>query len=451
MERQNFNIVVVEDNSWYNKLLVYTLKLNPDYNVVSFTSGKELLDNLNNDIDLITLDYRLEDYDGSQLLIKIRDFNPDIKVIVISEQSEITVAVQLLKDGAYDYLVKSDDIRERLLNTTQNALNVKNLERKIETLQNEVTQKYEFSNSIIGNSDTVKRVHQLVGKAVTNNITVIVTGETGTGKEVVSKAIHYNSVRSKEPFVAINMAAIPADLLESELFGHEKGAFTGAHARRIGKFEEAGKGTLFLDEIGEMEMSFQAKLLRALQEREFNRVGSNEMVKIESRIIVATNRDLLHEVREGKFREDLYYRLFGLQIHLPPLRERDKDAILLSRFFIKNFCKDNGMEDKELSDAAKDKILKYSWPGNIRELKSVVELSVIMANGNVIEAEDVTVQPQQFLQDLMLTERSMRDYEIEIVKYYMRRFNNNTKMVADHLKIGQTTVYRILKEAEINN
>lgn len=448
MKQQSFNIVVVEDNSWYNKLLVYTLKLNPDYNVISYTSGKELLDNLNNEIDLITLDYRLEDYDGVELLQKIKNFNPEMKVIIISEQNDIAVAVQLLKDGAYDYLVKSDDIRERLLHATQNVLREKSLEKKIEKLQSEVTQKYEFSNTIIGNSDAVKRVHQLVGKAVGNNITVIITGETGTGKEVVSKAIHYNSDRRKEPFVAINMAAIPADLLESELFGHEKGAFTGAHARRVGKFEEAGKGTLFLDEIGEMDITFQAKLLRALQEREFTRVGSNEMVKIQSRIIVATNRDLLQEVKEGNFREDLYYRLFGLQIHLPPLRERDKDAILLSKFFIQNFCKDNGMPLKDLSENAKEKIMQYTWPGNIRELKSVMELSVIMSNGPEIEAEDITVHPQQFLQELMLTERSMRDYEIEIVKHYMRKFNNNTRAVADYLKIGQTTVYRILKEAE---
>lgn len=448
MKQQSFNIVVVEDNSWYNKLLVYTLKLNPDYNVISYTSGKELLDNLNNEIDLITLDYRLEDYDGVELLQKIKNFNPEMKVIIISEQNDIAVAVQLLKDGAYDYLVKSDDIRERLLHATQNVLREKSLEKKIEKLQSEVTQKYEFSNTIIGNSDAVKRVHQLVGKAVGNNITVIITGETGTGKEVVSKAIHYNSDRRKEPFVAINMAAIPADLLESELFGHEKGAFTGAHARRVGKFEEAGKGTLFLDEIGEMDITFQAKLLRALQEREFTRVGSNEMVKIQSRIIVATNRDLLQEVKEGNFREDLYYRLFGLQIHLPPLRERDRDAILLSKFFIQNFCKDNGMPLKDLSENAKEKIMQYTWPGNIRELKSVMELSVIMSNGSEIEAEDITVHPQQFLQELMLTERSMRDYEIEIVKHYMRKFNNNTRAVADNLKIGQTTVYRILKEAE---
>ncbi len=449
MKQQTFNIVVVEDNSWYNKLLVYTLKLNPDYNVVSYVTGKELLDNLNNDIDLITLDYRLGDYDGLALLREIKEFNSTLKVIMISEQSEIPIAVELLKEGAYDYIVKSEDIRERLLHTAQHILREKNLERKLEKLQKEVTQKYEFSNTIIGNSDAVRQIHQLVGKAVNNNITVTITGETGTGKEVVAKAVHYNSSRSKEPFVAINMAAIPSDLLESELFGHEKGAFTGAHARRVGKFEEAGKGTLFLDEIGEMDVSFQAKLLRALQEREFTRVGSNEVVKIESRIIVATNRDLLQEVREGNFREDLFYRLFGIQIHLPPLRERDKDALLLSKFFIEQFCKDNELPIKELTEEAKEKIMNYSWPGNIRELKSVVELSVIMSNDNEIYADDITVQSKEYLQELLITNRTMREYEIEIVKHYMRKFNNNTRDVADHLKIGQTTVYRILKEAEL--
>jgi DNA-binding NtrC family response regulator len=244
------------------------------------------------------------------------------------------------------------------------------------------------------------------------------------------------------------MAAIPEDLIEIELFGYEKGAFTGAQNRRIGKFEQANGGTLFLDEIGEMDIHFQAKLLRALQEREITRIGGNELIKIDCRIIVATNRDLLQEVKTGNFREDLYYRLFGLPIHLPPLRERGNDVLLLAKQFIGDFCKENNFAPKKISDDARAKLMAYSWPGNIRELKSVVELSVVMSDTNEIHASDLTIQPQEFLSEILQRDLTMREYEIALVKHFMKRFNDSTKMVADKLEIGQTTVYRLLKEAE---
>src|SRR5690606_5688722 len=249
-------------------------------------------------IHVVTLDYRLPDTTGDVLLKKIKAINPNCEVIIISEQSEIETAVELLKLGAYDYLVKSDDIRDRLWNSVNHVRNNAGLKQKIEKLQSEVEQKYDFQNTILGRSNAVKNVHRMVSKAINTTITVCITGETGTGKEVVAKAIHYNSDRKDKPFVAINMAALPAELIESELFGYEKGAFTGAQNRRIGKFEQANGGTLFLDEIGEMDIVFQAKLLRAIQEREITRIGGNEQVKIDCRIIVATNRDLLLEVKE---------------------------------------------------------------------------------------------------------------------------------------------------------
>lgn len=448
MNNNDFLIYVVEDNEWYNKLLVHTLSLNPDFEVKSFFSGEEMLKNLTPKVKVVTLDYRLGDTTGDQLLPLIKKVSPSTEVIVVSEQSDISVAIELLKLGAYDYIVKSEDIKSRILNSINHIKGNIGLKEQIQLLQTEVEKKYDFQNTISGQCEPIKNVHRMVSKAINNSITVCITGETGTGKEVVAKAIHYNSERKNKPFVPINMAAIPEDLIESELFGYEKGAFTGAQNRRIGKFEQANGGTLFLDEIGEMDIHFQAKLLRALQEREITRIGGNELIKIDCRIIVATNRDLLQEVKAGNFREDLYYRLFGLPIHLPPLRERGSDVLLLAKQFIDIFCKENNLEPKKISDDARKKLIAYSWPGNIRELKSVVELSVVMSDTNEIHASDLTIQTQEFLSEILQRDLTMREYEIAIVKHFMKRFNDNTKMVADKLEIGQTTVYRLLKEAE---
>lgn len=443
---QAFNIFVVEDNEWYNKLLVHTLSLNPVFTVKSFFSGEELMKELSECVHVVTLDYRLPDTTGDKLLTKIKRVSPNTEVIIISEQNEIETAVELLKLGAYDYLVKSDDIRDRLWKTVNNVRENTGLKKKIEILQSEVQKKYDFQNTILGQSAVMKAVHNMVSKAIQTTITVCITGETGTGKEVVAKAIHYNSDRKDKPFVAINMAALPAELIESELFGYEKGAFTGAQNRRIGKFEQAHGGTLFLDEIGEMDIAFQAKLLRAIQEREITRIGGNEQVKINCRIIVATNRDLILEVKEGNFREDLYYRLFGLPIHLPPLREREKDVLLLAKHFITEFCRENNIPVKQIQDDARYKLMAYNWPGNIRELKSVIELAIVLSDTDEITADDITINPKDMLPELLLQDLTMREFEIAIVKQYMKRFDNNTKMVADKLAIGQTTVYRLLKE-----
>jgi DNA-binding NtrC family response regulator len=321
MDEKPFKIFVVEDDEWYNRLLVHNLSLNPDYVIESFSNGKDCLNNLDKNPDVVTLDYRLPDMQGLEILKRIKAENEEIQVILISEQDEIDVVVELLKFGAYDYIVKSRDIRERLLNTIQNIRNGVNLKKEIVSLRKEVKNKYSYQNTIIGNSPATKKIYDQIEKATRTNISVAITGETGTGKELVAKAIHYNSSRSAKPFIAVNMAAIPKDLAESELFGHEKGAFTGANYRRIGKFEEANGGTLFLDEITEMDVSLQAKLLRALQEKEIVRVGNNKPVKTDCRIIVASNQNLQESVTSGKFRQDLYYRLYGFPVELPPLRE----------------------------------------------------------------------------------------------------------------------------------
>lgn len=442
-----FLIYVVEDDTWYNKLLCHNLQLNPDHEVHAFHTGKELLAALNKQPAVITLDYRLPDSDGTQLFEKIRELSPETEVVFISEQDDIAVVVELLKMGAYDYIVKSQEIRDRLLTTMDHIRKKIGLKNRISYLEREVQQKYSFEKDIPGQSEGMKKVYHLISKALSTNITVSVTGETGTGKEVVAKTIHYNSTRKEKPFVAVNVAAIPKELIESELFGHEKGAFTGALNSRKGKFEEAHGGTLFLDEIGEMDLNAQTKLLRALQEREIVRVGSNTTIPFDCRIIVATHRNLPEEVRAGNFREDLYYRLLGINIHIPPLRERGNDILLLSKLFNERFSAENQLALKPFTAAARSKLLAYHWPGNIRELKSIIELAVVMAGPDEIDADDIMIgQGADLMPQLISEEKTMREYEIQLVKLYMNRYQNNTKKVAEVLDIGQTTVYRLLKE-----
>ncbi len=446
MKEDYFSIFVVEDDEWYNRLLVHNLSLDPDSRVESFFSGKDLLDNLQRNPDMITLDYRLPDIKGSELLKKIKSFNEDIEVVIISEQEDVGTAIDLLKSGAFDYLVKSEDIRDRLLNTLNNIRKSAGLKKRISVLEQEVRHKYRLSDTIIGSSPAMEKIFALVEKAISTNITVTVSGETGTGKEVIAKAIHYNSARKKKPFIPVNIAAIPSELFESELFGHEKGSFTGAIAQRKGKFEEANGGTLFLDEIGEMDLNFQPKLLRALQEKEITRVGSNQQLKVDCRIIVATNRNLKELVDQGKFRQDLYFRLFGLPIELPPLREREKDILILSSYFINKFVEENNIPAKSLSPKAQEKLMHYSWPGNVRELKSVIELAMVMSQAKEIEEGDIVLSSSGIMQEILSEELTLREYERKIVNFYLKKYNDDTRLVAEKLGIGQTTIYRMLKE-----
>ncbi len=446
IEEKPFRIFVVEDDEWYNRLLVHTLSLNPDYEVESFGTGKDCLDNLYKNPDLVTLDYRLPDMQGLAVLRQIKAENEEVQVIVISEQDEIDVVVELLKYGAYDYIVKSKDIRDRLLNTVQNIRKGVHMKREIVSLRDEVQKKYSYKNTLFGNSQAIRQTFGLIEKATRTTISVTITGETGTGKELVAKAIHYNSPRAAKPFVAVNMAAIPKDLAESELFGHEKGAFTGAGFRRIGKFEEADGGTLLLDEIAEMDPSLQAKLLRALQEKEIVRIGSNKPVKTDCRIIAATNRNLQEAVMKGEFRQDLYYRLYGLSIELPPLRERGNDLIILSKQFIREFCDGNKLPVKSLTKAAADKLLSYSFPGNIRELKSVIELAVALSDLDEITDEHIILGNEALLSGPGEKEMSLREYNVRIVKNYLEKYGNDIKLVARKLDIGVATIYRMLKE-----
>ncbi len=447
-DNEPVKIFVVEDDPAYTKFLQYVLSLNPDFEVQTYATGRAALDHLHLKPNIITLDYTLPDMPGEKVLEQIKTIDPTIPVIIISAQEKIGTAVQLLKSGAYDYIIKDEETKDRLLNTINNARKNISLTKQIDYLKQEISEKYEFDNSIIGNSAAIKKIFGLLEKAVKTNITVSITGETGTGKELAAKAIHYNSKRKKKPFIAVNIAAIPKDLMESELFGYEKGAFTGANTRRIGKFEEAEGGTIFLDEIGEMDINLQAKLLRVIQERELSRIGGNEVIKLDFRLIVATHRNLADEVKSGNFREDLYYRLLGLPIHLPPLRERDRDIILLSKYFLQQFSKDNDMPTLQLSAEAQNKLLSYSFPGNIRELKSIIELSAVMANSGEIQAEDIAFNSITKEATFLFEELTLRDYTFKIINHFLEKYDDNVLKVADKLDIGKSTIYRYLKEME---
>ncbi|MCB9261366.1 MAG: sigma-54-dependent Fis family transcriptional regulator [Flavobacteriales bacterium] len=441
-----FKIFVVEDDVWYGEVIEYHLSLNPDVSVQKFTTGKEFLKHLEEEPSLITLDYSLPDISGEEVLKRIKEFNPELPVVIISGQEDIGTVIKLLKDGAYDYIIKDDETKDRIWNVIKNIREKEELKEEISELKKQIVQKYDFSKSIIGNSQPMKRVFSLIQKAVTSNITVSITGETGTGKEVVAKSIHYNSQRAKKPFVAVNITAIPSELIESELFGHEKGAFTGAIARRIGKFEEATGGTIFLDEIGEMDINMQSKLLRVLQEKELTRVGGSGVVKLNCRILCATHKDLAEEVRKGNFREDLYYRLLGLPIALPALRERGNDILMLSKHFIDEYCRENDVQKLTLSTSAQNKLLKYPWPGNIRELKAVIELSCVMTDTNIIDDEHITFNSSGSIDTLLQNEMPLDEYKNRIVKFYLSKYNDDVVTVAKKLQIGKSTIYRMLQE-----
>lgn len=445
--QKGFTVFVLEDDDWYRDLLGHVISMNPEFSVKKFSTGKSLLQSLHEYPDVVTVDYMLPDMNGESVLRHIKEFNPDIEVIIISEQEKIDTALELIKLGAYDYIVKTTDIKEKLLNLLNNIRKSGELKSRITVLEQEVKSKYDFENFLIGKSEAIQQIFAIIQKAVETNITVGITGETGTGKEVVAKAIHFNSKRKDSPFIAVNMAAIPKELAESELFGHEKGAFTGAAIARKGKFEEASSGTLLLDEIGEMDIALQSKLLRVLQEREINRVGSNKVIKIDCRIIASTNKNLLEEVEKGNFREDLYYRLLGLQIHMPPLRERGNDVLLLSKFFIDQFCKENNLPHKTLSSEAQQKIMQHSFPGNVRELKSVTELAAAMADEQVISANDIIIpRSSNFMNNLISEEATLEEYEYKIISHFLKKYNNNVVLTAEKLGIGKSTIYKMLKE-----
>lgn len=386
---KNICVFLVDDDPVFSMMLKKAIEQAGDfYNVTTFDTGKSILDAIHLNPDILLLDYHLPDVNGIEILSRVKSYNPSIFTLVISGQEKVEVVVDAYNQGADKYILKNDksiiEVIKSLATISENIA----LRQEVEQLRDQIIDRNRY-DLVIGESKPVLKVLKLVQKVEKSNILVLITGESGTGKDVVARTIHYHSPRKRKPFVAVNVAAIPEDLIESELFGHEKGAFTGAISRRIGKFEEANEGTIFLDEIGEMDMNMQTKLLRVLQDSKVIRLGSNKEIQLDIRVIAATNKNLMQRVKEGKFREDLFYRLQGFLIHLPRLKERDNDVILLANRFLSDFCKHNRMPEKVLDKQAIQLLLQHDWPGNVRELKSVIERAALISDNQYISDDDI--------------------------------------------------------------
>jgi len=380
-------IFVVEDNEFFAQLIKQKLE-NDQREIVLFESAGAFRNALHQNPDMVILDYNLPESNGIDLLKEIKNFNEEIKTILISGQDKVDVVIEAFENGAEEYIKKEDSALTLLELKVQKHSSGVNLRKEVDLLREQIIDRNKYSR-IIGESQAILKVLRLIQKVEKTNMLALITGESGTGKELVASAIHYNSERRNKPFVAVNVAAIPEDLIESELFGHERGAFTGADTKRIGKFEEANEGTIFLDEIGEMDIHMQTKLLRVLQESKITRLGSNKEIPLNVRVIAATNKNLAQRVKDGKMREDLYYRLQGFLIHLPPLRERENDLLLLAKTMLQQFCSANRLPVKTFSSEALKAMMNHPWSGNVRELKAFVERSVLISDGEVIEAEDL--------------------------------------------------------------
>ncbi len=381
-------ILVVDDEKNY-LVVLDTLLSEEGYEVTTADGGVEALQVLKeSDLDLVLTDLKMPHMDGIELLENIKKINPDIPVIMMTAYGTIDTAIEAMKKGAYDYITKPFQNEELKLNIRK-AINAYYLLRENRQLTQALGGRFRFDN-IVGKSKPMLKIFELIEKVAVTKAAVLITGETGTGKELIAKAVHYNSPRRDRPFISVNCSALTQTLLESELFGHEKGAFTGAISTKKGRFEMAHEGSLFLDEVGETSPSLQVKLLRTLQEMEFERVGGTKTLKVDVRIIAASNRDLKEEVQKGNFREDLYYRLNVVHIHIPPLRDRPDDIPLLVSHFIDKFSKETGKSDiTTISPDAMKNIYNRNLSGNVRELEHIIERAIILCSGNVIQAGDL--------------------------------------------------------------
>ncbi len=452
-------IFIVDDELAISKLLTYWVKDKWQYDVEVFTNSEDALKKLNLKPDLVLMDIMLPGLNGLEALKKIKAFDENLPVIMLSAQGSVEVAVESLRYGAYDYFPKPIEI-QKLEPAIKNAIKNYDLSRELESLKENVKKEYSFDN-IISADGKMQDVFKLVTKVLNNDITVLINGESGTGKELIARAIHYNGRRKDKQFIVINCASIPRELLESELFGHEKGSFTGAHQRKIGKFELADGGTLFLDEVGELEMLLQAKLLRVIQQKEFERVGGTELIKSDVRIISATNRDLKQAVEQKEFREDLYYRLNSFPIFIPPLRLRKGDILVLANHFISACNKKLDKNIKGFSKKALQLIYDYNWPGNIRELENTIERCIIITESDVIEVDDLPPHLKSaeyspiidrgsplFSDDNIIPFEKLKE---EALKHALEVTGGNIVEAARKLQLGRATIYRLMEKYKIEN
>jgi len=417
------------------------------YEVFTAENGPKALETIKRERPrVIIADLVMPGMDGIELMKRAKEISPDIEVIIITAYGSIPTAITAIREGAYDYIQKPF-CPERTEILIEKLVERQRLIEENLSLHQKLEERYRFEN-IIAKSSRVQQVIEAIKVVAASNATVLITGETGTGKELVARAIHSQSQRRGKPFIAVSCAALPETLLESELFGHEKGAFTGAYAQKKGKFEVANHGTLLLDEIGEMSANIQVHLLRVLEEKEFTRVGGNEPIKVDVRVISATNRDIKEAVAKGQFREDLYYRLNVVNIELPPLRERKEDIPLLAQHFLKKFALENKKEISGFSPEATDFLLGYNWPGNVRELENAIERAVILAKKPVIEIDDL---PQQTLAGRSIpVGKNLRQVEKNHIMNVLAQTKGNYTKAAKALGISRMTLYNKAKAYGIN-
>lgn len=453
-------IFLIDDEVNFTRLMEHWIKERWNYRLRVFNSTNDFLNYDEEEPDLILLDIMLPgEMNGVELLRHIKSKNPDLPVIMLSAQGNVDVAVETIKIGAFDYFSKPVDLN-KLEISIKNAIKNYELQKKVKTLLEEREKIYQFDN-IIAIDDKMQEVFKLMKKVLNTSVNVLIYGESGTGKELIARAIHANSDRKDKPFVVVNCASIPKDLLESELFGHEKGSFTGAFQRKIGKFELADGGTIFLDEIGELELSLQAKLLRVIQDKTFERVGGNEPITTTARIISATNKDLKKAVDEKLFREDLYYRLSTFPITVPPLRERRGDIVVLADHFVKKFAEEAKIPTPSITKEVIEIFLRYPWPGNVRELENVLQRAVLICDDNKIQVKDLPISLQAYLPEVLAdTSKNLASGEsheiipLEKVKenalrHALKVTKGNIQETARRLQIGRATIYRMLKEYNI--
>lgn len=447
----NFTILIIDDEKNIREGLSAALELE-GYSVRLAADGREGLALIERgDIDLVITDLRMPGISGEEVLSRVRGESPGIPVIVLTGHGSIDTAVDAMRNGAYDFLTKPLSL-DRLILIVKRALAGRELEIRHSSLQQELDAKTSFE-SIIGKSAEMQRIFQMVRKAADSKASVLITGESGTGKELIANALHNLSPRKDKPFIKVHCAALSESLLESELFGHEKGAFTGAAARKRGRFELANGGTIFLDEIGEINQNVQIKILRVLQDRRFERVGGEETLEVDVRVIAATNRNLEEEIEQGRFREDLFYRLNVVHIQVPPLRDRKDDIPLMLNAFLDEFNRENNKSITGFDSRSRSALYKYDWPGNIRQLRNCVESAVVMCSGAEIGLEDLPPTVRGAAESNIIhvpVGITLAEAEKIIIQQNLAANGGNKSKTAEVLDIGRKTLHRKLDEYNLS-
>jgi len=452
---KNYNLLIVDDEQGQREILSGYLK-KKGYTVYTASSGTEGIQSVKNyPIDIIISDFKMPDKTGIEVLEAVKSINPEISFVMVTAFGTIENAVKAMRLGAYDYLAKPIDLDELDI-LLERIIEHKNLKSENQYLKQQLEERFKIS-SIISQSPRMEEAVNLAARVAESKATVLITGENGTGKEVLAKAIHFISPRKNNPFIAVNIPALSENLMESEIFGHERGAFTGADKMKKGRFELANKGTIFLDEIGDVPLPMQVKLLRVLQEQQIERVGGTETIPIDVRIIAATNQNLEKKIKEGTFREDLFYRLNIVAIKIPPLRERKEDILPLIEFFLLKYANENKKETFTISKEAVDQLMKYSYPGNVRELENSIERAVVLARGNTLTQNDLPMSIKGFIREEVseLTEGNLVEkveaLERKLILNALTKSNGNQTQAGKLLGLTERNLRYKLQKYGIRN